>query len=160
MPETEWLNMTEILEGKMWNKGIVRAMLLLKPGEGNPALSLYSFWQFCKLWLSLSCGNMTLISVSVFTRHSPYPCVSLCVQTSPLYEDTYYMLEAQSCPTLCKPIDCSPLGFFVHGILQARILEWMAIPCSRESSWPRDRTQISYVAGIFFTVWATKEAPY
>ena len=138
MLETEWLNTTEILAGKMRSKGIVRSMLPLKTGEGNPALSLQSFWQFCKLWLSLSCGNMTLISVSMFTRHSPHPCVYLCVQISPLYEDTYYMLDAQSCPTLCKSIDYSPLGSFVHGILQARILEWMAILCSRESSWLRD----------------------
>ena len=43
------------------------------------------------------------------------------------------------------------------GILQARILEWVAIPFSRESSWPRDRTQVSCIAGWFFTVWATME---
>ena len=46
----------------------------------------------------------------------------------------------QSCPTHCDPMDCSPLGFSVHGILQARILEWVAITCARGSSLPRDRT--------------------
>ena len=46
------------------------------------------------------------------------------------------------------------------GILQARILEWVAMPSSRGSSWPRDRTQVSCIAGGFFTVWATKEAQY
>ena len=45
---------------------------------------------------------------------------------------------AQSCPTLCDPVDCSPPGSSVHGILQARILEWVAISFSRESSGPRD----------------------
>ena len=45
-------------------------------------------------------------------------------------------LVTQSYPTLCDPIDCSPAGSFVHGILQARILEWVAIPFSRGSSWP------------------------
>ena len=46
---------------------------------------------------------------------------------------------AQSCPTLCHPIDCSLPGSSVHGILQARILEWVTIPFSRRSSQPRDR---------------------
>ena len=49
----------------------------------------------------------------------------------------------QSCPTLCDPKDCSPPGSSVHGILQARILEWVALPSSRESSRPRDWTCIS-----------------
>ena len=53
---------------------------------------------------------------------------------------------AQSCPTLCDPMD----GTF-HGILQARILEWVAIPFSRGSSQPRDQTQVSHMAGGFFT---------
>ena len=44
----------------------------------------------------------------------------------------------QSCPTLCDPVDCSLTGFSVHRILQARILEWVAVPSSRRSSWPRD----------------------
>ena len=54
----------------------------------------------------------------------------------------------QSCPTLCDPIDCSLPGSSVHGILQARILEQVAIPFSRGSSQPRDRTHISYVSRI------------
>ena len=63
---------------------------------------------------------------------------------------------AQSCLTLCDPMDCSLPSSSVHGILQARILEWVAIPFSRESSWPRERTQVSWIVGIFFTVWATR----
>ena len=47
-------------------------------------------------------------------------------------------LVTQSCLTLCDPVDCSPPGSSVHGILQARILEWAAMPSSRESSQPRD----------------------
>ena len=53
-------------------------------------------------------------------------------------------------------MDCSPPGFFVHGILQARTLEWVAISFSRGSSWPRDRTWVSQTADRFFTVWATR----
>ena len=67
-------------------------------------------------------------------------------------------LVAQSCPTLCDPMDCNPPGSSVHGILQARILEWVAIPFSRGSSWPRDLTYVSCFAGRFFTIWATWEA--
>ena len=58
----------------------------------------------------------------------------------------------QSCPTLCYPMD-----YTVHGILQARILKWVAIPFSRGSSQPRDQSQVSCIAGGFFTSWATGE---
>ena len=51
----------------------------------------------------------------------------------------------QSCPTLCDLMDCSPPSSSVHGILQARILEWVAMPCSRGSSQPKDQTHISYI---------------
>ena len=55
-------------------------------------------------------------------------------------------------------MDCSLLGSSVHGILQARIMEWISMPSSRGSSWPRDQTQVSHIAGSFFTIWATREA--
>ena len=64
----------------------------------------------------------------------------------------------QSCPTLCDPINCSPPGSSVHGILQASILEGVAISFSRGSFWPRDRTWVSRIVGRCFTVWATREA--
>ena len=56
-------------------------------------------------------------------------------------------------------MDCSLLGSSVHGILQARILEWVAISFSRGSSWSRNQTQVSSIAGRFFTNWAMREAP-
>ena len=65
---------------------------------------------------------------------------------------------AQLCPTLCNPMDCSPPGSSVHGILQARILEWVVITFSRGSSRPRDRTQVSRIRGRCFNLWATREA--
>ena len=67
------------------------------------------------------------------------------------------VLVAQSCPILYDPMDCSPPASSVRGILQARILEWVAIPFFRGSSWPRNGTQISHIAGRFFTVWATRK---
>ena len=68
------------------------------------------------------------------------------------------MLVAQSCPTLCNPINCSPPGSSVHGIHQARILEWVATSVSRRFSQLRDRTWVSCRAGRFFTIRATREA--
>ena len=64
----------------------------------------------------------------------------------------------QSCPTLCDPMDYSPPGSSVHGILQARILEWVAIPFSRGSFRPRDQSRVYCIAGRFFTIWATGKA--
>jgi len=65
-----------------------------------------------------------------------------------MYSSSLVKVKAtQSCPTLCDPMD-----FIVHGILQARILEWVVILFSRGSSQPRDQTQVSHIAGRIFTV--------
>ena len=64
-----------------------------------------------------------------------------------------WMKVTQSCLTLCDPMD-----YTVHGILQARMQEWVAVFFSRESSQPRDGIQMSCIAGRFFTSWATREA--
>ena len=74
-------------------------------------------------------------------------------------EKTVKVLVPQLCPTICDPMDCSPPGLFVQGILQARILEWFAIPYSRISSQSRDRTQVPCIAGGFCTTLAIKEVP-
>ena len=68
------------------------------------------------------------------------------------------VLVTWSCLTLCNPMDCSHPGSSVHGIFQARILEWVAISFSRGSFQPRDQTRVSRIAGRFFTIWATREA--
>ena len=65
---------------------------------------------------------------------------------------------AQSCLTLCNPMDCSPPCSSVHGIFQARVSGWVAIPFSRGSSQPRDQTEVSYIGGRLFTIRATREA--
>ena len=69
------------------------------------------------------------------------------------------VLVTQSCLTVCDPTVCSPLGSSVHGISQARMLEWVAIPFSRGSSQPRDQTQVSCIAGEFLAIWATGKPP-
>ena len=68
------------------------------------------------------------------------------------------VLVAKLCPTPCDPMHCSAPGSSVHGLLQARVLEWVAIPFSRGSSQPRDGSQVSCIAGRFFTVSASWEA--
>ena len=67
-------------------------------------------------------------------------------------------LVAQWCPTLSDPWT-EETGSSVHGVLQARILGWVAISFTRGSSWPRDRTQVFCIEGKFFIIWATREAP-
>ena len=64
---------------------------------------------------------------------------------------------AKSCLSLCDPKDCSSPGSFVHGILQSRILEWVAMPFPMGFSWPRDQTWVSRIPGRFCNIWATKE---
>ena len=85
------------------------------------------------------------LTISSCLLYTEYSCAVLCLVT-------------QSCPTLCDPMDCSPPGSSVHGIFQARILEWVAISFSRGTSWPRDWTGFSRIVGRSFTVWATGEA--
>ena len=68
------------------------------------------------------------------------------------YNYTMSSEVAQSCLTLCDPIECSLSGSSIHGIFQARVLEWIAVSFSRGSSQPRNRTRVSYIAGRCFTI--------
>ena len=74
---------------------------------------------------------------------------------SPMHESEKWKWSLSVVSTLSHPLACSLPGSFVHGIFQARVLEWVAIPFSRVSSWPRDWTQVSCIVGRFFTIWAT-----
>ena len=76
--------------------------------------------------------------------------------TTPLYV-CVLVTQSWDCTTLFDAMDCSLLGSSVHGILQARILKWVAIPFSRGYSWLRDWTHISCIVGGFFTIWITRE---
>ena len=99
----------------------------------------------------LMCICMSLSCLFCFTA-SPVCCPSL-VSTVKESESEV----AQSCPTLCNPMDCSLPGSSVHGIFQAIVLEWIAISFSRGSSWPRDWTRVSRIVDRCFTIWATRE---
>ena len=96
------------------------------------------------MWCAQGCDEWNRKHVT-YLRIFKFLCAVLC-------------LVAQSCLTLCDPMSCSPPDSSVHGILQTRILEWVAMPSSRGSSQPRDRTQVSCIAGGLPTVWATREA--
>ena len=128
----------------------------------------FQFHNYKPFWFS-SCLSSHSISVS-FGNFSHSVCLlnvdiqsvfiglgSLCV-FSVIPDHFLCVLVTQFCLTLCDPMDCSPPGSSIHGILQARILEWVAISFSRGSSQPRDWTQVSSIAGRFFTIWATREA--
>ena len=93
---------------------------------------------------------MLLFYFDLFFGHATRPVgfiSSACVCAKPL----------QLCPILSGSMDCSPPGSYVHGILQARILGWVAVPSTRGCSQPRDETQVSCIAGGFFTSRATRE---
>ena len=76
------------------------------------------------------------------------PCVALSISLHLPKSQLYVYSVTQSCPTLCNPVDCGLPGFSVRGTLQVRILEWVAMPFSRESSLPRDQTCVSYFSCI------------
>ena len=79
---------------------------------------------------------------------SKYMTPSICIYFESKYMlDFVYVLVAQACPTLCNPMDCSPPGSSIHGILQAWIQEWVAISLSRGSSQPRNQSWVSCFAG-------------
>ena len=104
------------------------------------------------------------VPISTWPWNTHGSCES-CLLFPRILDQFHYLLKvkvlvAQSCLTLCDPIDCSPPGSSVHGTLQTRIPEWVSISFSRGLSWPRDRTWVSCIAGRFFTVWDTREVPH
>ena len=82
--------------------------------------------------------------------------VFLCQKHIYGYQRGKVEYESESCSVVSDSWD--PMEYIVQGILQARILEWVAFPFSRGSSQPRDETQVSCIAGRFSTSWATREA--
>ena len=87
--------------------------------------------------------------------NSNYYCWCSCY-----YNQFVWELVAQQCPSLCNTMDYIARQVPLHGILQENILEWVDIPFSKRSSWPRDQTWVSCIAGGFLTMWSTQEAHY
>ena len=106
-------------------------------------------WLFATPWTTAHQASLSITN----SQSSPKPMSIESVMPSNHHAPESEV--AQSCPTLCYSMDGSLPGFSVHGIFQARVLEWVAFSFSRGSSGPRDRTQVSSVVGRRFTVWAT-----
>ena len=97
--------------------------------------------------------------VSWFEKHlSLSPLHQMYLDTLIRVCTCVYVLVTQSCPTLCGSIDCSSAGSSVHGILQVRVLEWIAVPFSGGSYPPRKWTRVSHITDRFFAIWVTREA--
>ena len=107
-------------------------------------------------WISFPIKVTTESWVGLLALHSRFSFVIYFIYNINRVE--VKVLVTQPCPTLWDPIDRSPPDSSVHVILQARILEWVAISFSRLSSQPSDWTWVSHIAGRFFTVWTTREA--
>ena len=138
----------------------------LLPSPGDQAQVSYIVSRFFIRWATREAKNTGVGSLSLLQHifptqesnwgllHSIRILYQLSFQGSQKHQWVVLVLVAQSCPLLCDPMDCSPPGSCVHGILQARMLEWVAIPSSRGSSWPRDQTWLSCIADRSFTIWA------
>ena len=144
------------------------SVIITLPGETNrvfPRLTLkadrentdFLFLLFC-IWMKQIFKSTSILQFSptlglfhcqcLDSIHNPVPCI--------LPKESEV---AQSCQTLCDPMYSSLPGFPVHGNFQARVLEWVAISFSRDSSQPRDRTWVSHIVDRRFTLWATREGP-
>ena len=131
------------------------ASLLIFNPSGSPTHSTLS-WKILQFPLEIagfrSPDTQTYTDKhTALNRPSVYDVIVLCMCVC-------WSEVAQWCPTLCDPTDCSPPGPSVQGLLQARILEWVAISFPRGSTRPRDRTCISSTSGRLLTIWATREA--
>ena len=122
--------------------------------HGQRSLASYSPWRLQRVRHNRvteyyrGYWDLVLLPSSELTLSLHYvACVCVCVSHTVISDSLW-------------PMDCSSPGSSVHGIFQATILEWIAIPVSRASSWARDWTWVFRVAGKVFAIWATREAPY
>ena len=144
-----------------WNLYILAnalsCFLPLDISEADDVSEADDIWWYLRGWY---------LSLAYHSEHHGNPSISP-PHTSPFTEslpaDVLHLLQvksesevAQSCPTLCNPMDWSISGFSIHGIFQARVLEWVAISFSRGSFRPRDWTQVSHIAGRRFNLCITR----
>ena len=102
----------------------------------------------------------TMFCLYVSNKTLPQPVSPSHFPISPTWTAKVKRVVTQLCPALYNPMDCRLPGSSVHGILQTRILEWLAIAFSRGSSGPRDWTWVSCIAGRFFTIWTRTANPF
>ena len=113
-------------------------------------------WEEGQEWQTCGCELNPGIIPSSINNNSPPPLFNLKALITHTVCMCVHAKSLQLYPTLCDPVDYSPPGSSVHGILQARILQWVAIPFSRGSFQIRYWTQVSCIAGGLFIIWATR----
>ena len=172
MPLQE-LKKTKDNGGKLWTED-------MKLGSSSPLANTFKYhvpkepenfkfillflgvWKVYFSWynieLSLSDSSLPWFKISNNPIMNIYFYSKCRVWMEPILRKQKESEVAQSCPTLCHPVDCSPPGSSIHGVFQARILEWVSISLSRGSSQPRDWTQVFRLAGRRFNLWDTREA--
>ena len=125
--------------------------------------SVFFFLVFCFLFM-LTFSSFLIPSLflsSLLSLPFLFQLIKQKLHTHINIRETIYESEHVSCSVTSDslwPMDCSPPGSSIHGILQERILEWVAIPFPRQPSWPWDQAQVSCIASRFFTIWDTREA--
>ena len=129
-----------------WNTAILCYAGLKQSCSRQLLLRIQNKSCFCLMGWIVSSKHMLKSYLSVHLYMTLRVCVCVGVYVC--------VLVTQSCPTLCNPHEHSLMGFSVHVILQVRILEWIAIPFSRGSSWSRYQTLVYWITGRFFTIWA------
>ena len=111
-----------------------------------PTVASWPAYKFSRGGSGIQCSSSIFVDYTLFKITVKYKLHSLCYT---VYSCAYLCAKSlQLCPTLCNHMNCSPPGSSFHGILQTRILEWVAMPSSRGSSQPRNWTHVSYVFGI------------
>ena len=136
------------LEKKFWKSNLLSQLLQASRFEGKEDLNLL----LCTVLIIFFTRIILLfkIKITYWLKITIYAFNEILSESE----------VTQSCLTLCDPVDCSLPGSSVHGVLQARILECVAISLSRGSFQPRDRTQVSHIAGKCSSLWATREAQW
>ena len=148
-------------------------MRSLKKKPMNPNLSiLFVFSIFLCLFGSYAVGECRFKFVYFWWTDVYFKEISICISRNFSKSEDYsffyfgnfhfvlvsvWSVNAQPCPTVCDPMDCSPPGSSVRGILQARTLEWVVTLFSRGPFWLRDQTQVPCIAGRLLAGWATRQ---
>ena len=139
-PWSEWLREHRAKDQWMKRHSVAKRSYLNHPKLWSPRSSVWKQWQWTRAFnLQTMRKDTSIVTLNGTSQQRKYQSLSHVWNS-------------------CNPMDCILLGSSVHEIPQARILEWIAMPSSWESSWPSNWTQVSYTGGRFFSIWVTREA--
>ena len=122
-------------------------------------MNILFFFFFLTMYLVALCLSCSMWALAPWPGIKPRPPALGAHSPSHWTTRWWWRFSHSAVSDSCDPMDCSLPGASVHGMLQARALEWVAISFSRGSSWPRNQTQISWIAGRLLTNWAISEVP-